>query len=106
MITQSPWNLADISYKLPSENTWNPSGSTCNYDDVWEFTSNSITIYNDENEEKVIGGMNGIGAKACNIFSKKFCKFTKNYVLYFKSTISDLFNLISFLKLFIISFTS
>ena len=26
----------------------------------------------DEGEEKIIGGMNGIGAKACNIFSKKF----------------------------------
>ncbi len=49
IITQSPWNLTDISYKLPSENTWNPSGSTCNYDDVWEFTSNSITIYNGTN---------------------------------------------------------
>ena len=24
----------------------------------------------DENEEKIIGGMNGIGAKACNIFQK------------------------------------
>ena len=34
---------------------------------------NMLTSTNyDENEEKVIGGMNGIGAKACNIFSKKF----------------------------------
>ena len=34
---------------------------------------NMLTSTNyDENEEKVIGGMNGIGSKACNIFSKKF----------------------------------
>tara|TARA_B110000259_G_scaffold141847_1_gene159739 strand:- start:114 stop:3593 length:3480 start_codon:yes stop_codon:yes gene_type:complete len=34
---------------------------------------NMLTSTNyDENEEKVIGGMNGIGAKACNIFSTKF----------------------------------
>tara|TARA_Y100001970_G_C14256331_1_gene875740 strand:- start:4648 stop:8118 length:3471 start_codon:yes stop_codon:yes gene_type:complete len=34
---------------------------------------NMLTSTNyDENEEKIIGGMNGIGAKACNIFSKKF----------------------------------
>ena len=34
---------------------------------------NMLTSTNyDDNEEKVIGGMNGIGAKACNIFSKKF----------------------------------
>ena len=34
---------------------------------------NMLTSTNyEENEEKVIGGMNGIGAKACNIFSKKF----------------------------------
>ena len=26
----------------------------------------------DEKDDKIIGGMNGIGAKACNIFSKKF----------------------------------
>ena len=35
----------------------------------------------DEKEEKVIGGMNGIGSKACNIFSKKFiieCKGRAN----------------------------
>ena len=35
--------------------------------------ANMLTSTNyDENEEKIIGGMNGIGAKACNIFSKKF----------------------------------
>ena len=34
---------------------------------------NMLTSTNyDENEEKIIGGMNGIGAKACNIFSTKF----------------------------------
>ena len=34
---------------------------------------NMLTSTNyDDDEEKVIGGMNGIGAKACNIFSKKF----------------------------------
>ena len=34
---------------------------------------NMLTSSNyDEKEEKEIGGMNGIGAKACNIFSKKF----------------------------------
>ena len=34
---------------------------------------NMLTSTNyDENEEKIIGGMNGIGAKACNIFSEKF----------------------------------
>lgn len=34
---------------------------------------NMLTSTNyDEKEEKVIGGMNGIGSKACNIFSKKF----------------------------------
>jgi DNA topoisomerase II len=34
---------------------------------------NMLTSTNyDEGEEKIIGGMNGIGAKACNIFSKKF----------------------------------
>ena len=34
---------------------------------------NMLTSTNyEENEEKVIGGMNGIGAKACNIFSKEF----------------------------------
>jgi len=34
---------------------------------------NMLTSTNyDEEDEKVIGGMNGIGAKACNIFSKKF----------------------------------
>ena len=34
---------------------------------------NMLTSTNyDEEEEKIIGGMNGIGAKACNIFSKKF----------------------------------
>ena len=27
----------------------------------------------DDEEEKVVGGQNGIGAKACNIFSKHFC---------------------------------
>ena len=33
---------------------------------------NMLTSTNyDEEEEKIIGGMNGIGAKACNIFSKK-----------------------------------
>tara|TARA_B110000259_G_scaffold153644_2_gene173954 strand:+ start:5473 stop:8919 length:3447 start_codon:yes stop_codon:yes gene_type:complete len=34
---------------------------------------NMLTSTNySEKEEKVIGGMNGIGSKACNIFSKKF----------------------------------
>lgn len=34
---------------------------------------NMLTSSNyDEQEEKVIGGMNGIGSKACNIFSEKF----------------------------------
>ncbi len=34
---------------------------------------NMLTSTNyDEDEEKIIGGMNGIGAKACNIFSTKF----------------------------------
>lgn len=34
---------------------------------------NLLTSTNyDDNEEKIIGGQNGIGAKACNIFSKSF----------------------------------
>jgi DNA topoisomerase-2 len=34
---------------------------------------NMLTSTNyDEKDDKIIGGMNGIGAKACNIFSKKF----------------------------------
>jgi DNA topoisomerase II len=34
---------------------------------------NMLTSANyDDNEEKIIGGQNGIGAKACNIFSSRF----------------------------------
>ena len=31
------------------------------------------SINYDDEEEKIVGGQNGIGAKACNIFSKHFC---------------------------------
>lgn len=34
----------------------------------------------DDSEEKVIGGQNGIGAKACNIFSKQFTVETVDHV--------------------------
>lgn len=49
--------------------------------------------YNDT-EEKIIGGQNGIGAKACNVFSKHFCLETidarrkKLYVQSFRDNMS------------------
>ena len=48
---------------------------------------NMLTSTNyDEEEEKIIGGMNGIGAKACNIFSKKFILETVDAVKGLKYT--------------------
>ena len=42
---------------------------------------NMLTSTNyDDNQERIIGGQNGIGAKACNIFSKKFVIETVDHV--------------------------
>lgn len=48
------------------------------YDDVWVpelifgHLLTSANYDDDENEPRIVGGQNGIGAKACNIFSKRF----------------------------------
>ena len=57
--------------KHPTENTWNP-----------ELTFGHLltsTNYND-NEERVVGGRNGYGAKLANVFSKKFVLTIKDHV--------------------------
>lgn len=49
--------------KHPEHNVWNPE----------LIFGHMLTSSNfDDNEEKIIGGQNGIGAKACNIFSVQF----------------------------------
>ena len=55
----------------PTEKTWNP-----------ELTFGHLltsTNYND-NEERVVGGRNGYGAKLANVFSKKFVLTIKDHV--------------------------